>query len=309
MRAYRESTATFSAFLAIVATNYSDETSDVLPIDVTELENTALRDVANQLARSPTAPASSTMLTVAILANLRHCRREDDLVKWHWNGLKQMVDINGGAQRLRVQEDLYAFFFWLEAVVLSTNVSSLGQLPGTSTDGKNMKEELFEFLRGVSAKTSMPIGGNDDSCPRLSGGVLRAMCQPSFKKDSYSMGKWRRAKLACLIYLAALALRATCRLEDDSDYRAIEADVLEREREYIVYPEELYYVLVLLSNQDRVCYSAWMVARFINTIKLLEQRDVNTCYRLLASYLRFTDPYGSDMEHCEWVELYARMSK
>ena len=68
------------------------------------------------------------MVAVAMLANLRECRHETDLVDCHWSALKQMVGINGGINRLRVHRDLYAFLLLIEAVVLSKPPSSLAEL-------------------------------------------------------------------------------------------------------------------------------------------------------------------------------------
>ncbi len=306
--AYRETPAAFSAFLATVATSYSEENTGSEPINTAELENQALREVTHQLSRSPTAPASSVMLTVALLANLRECRHEHDLVKWHWNGLKQMVNINGGVQRLRLHQDLYAYFFWVEAVVLSASVASLAQITEGDTNGGSLKQELHEFLQDISTNTPTPLSQADGppksklTCP-----ILRSMHQPAFKSDAYSLGKWRRARLASLIFFAVLATRSEFCLQDDPDYQAIAVDVLEREGKYTVYPEELYYALVRFSNQDHLCQTTWKVARLVNVVKLFVQRDINTCYRVLKSYLGFSDPYESRMVSDELTELSTRM--
>jgi hypothetical protein len=71
LRAFRQTTATFSAFLAMVATRLSNEQGRNPLLDLAELENQALQEVSRQISRSPAAPACSTILTVALLANLR----------------------------------------------------------------------------------------------------------------------------------------------------------------------------------------------------------------------------------------------
>jgi hypothetical protein len=83
--------------------------------------------------------------------------------------------------------------------------------------------------------------------------------------------------------------------------------VLSRERCHTVYPEELYYITVLVGNQDHICELTWTVARLVNALKALGQRDRNTCYRLFALYLGFQDPYITAMVSTEWEELSDRL--
>jgi hypothetical protein len=109
--AYSETTAAYNAFLAMVASNYADDKGEAPPLDPIEHENRALREIAEQLSRSPAAPPSNTMLAVALLANLRDVREEYDLVEWHWDALRNMVEINGGIHRLRMHQSLHTFFF------------------------------------------------------------------------------------------------------------------------------------------------------------------------------------------------------
>lgn len=168
----------------------------------------------------------------------------------------------------------------------------------------------------------------------------RATAAPA-QKARYIYDKWRRARLACLVYFAALSLdggcHSLCRLQDHPHYRRIETEVLDRERRYTVYAEELYYITVLVGanreedddtndegNEDNPLNQnlnlntdtyqlSCTVARLVNDTKVLDQRDRNTCYRLLALYLGFRDPPQHDdivvvdMVAAEWVELSERL--
>ena len=66
-------------------------------------------------------------------------------------------------------------------------------------------------------------------------------------------------------------------------------------------------ISVLVGNQDHICELTWPVARLVNTVKELDQWARNTCYRLLALYLGFQDPYVMAMLTTEWEELSDRL--
>ncbi|KPI34374.1 putative esterase/lipase [Cyphellophora attinorum] len=188
LRAYRETPATFNAFLALMSNNFTDEEGQAAPIDSAELENKALREVSAQISHSPSAPASSTMLAVAVLANLRECRHEYELVDCHWNALRRMIEINGGINRLRMHQDLYTFILWLEGVVLSTVVASVAQLNTPSSRGAPEPNELEAFLCAIDQS----LRSRTDISSRLSPPLLAVLQRPSHKQDRYSIGKWWR---------------------------------------------------------------------------------------------------------------------
>lgn len=290
----------------MVATRLSVEQGQNPLLDLDELENQALQEVSREISCSPTAPACSTILTVALLATLRESKH----VVCHWKGLLEMVRLHGGLRGLRTHGDLYAFLFWAEGVAIDRCPESIGHLapsPGEATGPVDSMQELRDLLEKINTRLAEQVGHGGVAPSKLTSPVLASLQQPPVKKARYVYDKWRRARLACLVYFAALSLGRECRLQDNPQYRAVETEVLSRERCYTVYSEELYYITVLVGNQDHICELTWSVARLINAMKELDQRDCNTCYRLLALYLGFQDPYITTMVSAEWEELAGRL--
>lgn len=291
----------------MMAMNYSDEQGQPPLLDVAELENRALQEVSAQISHSPTAPACSTMVAVAVLANLRECRQEHDLVDCHWSAIRQMIEINGGINRLRMHPDLYDFLIWAEVVVFRTTAASIAQLTGASIPVVTIEQELRDFFGILSLHLASITHSEDIVRSKLTLPIQTVLRRPPCRKSSYSAGKWRRGKFACLLFFAALDQQSTFLLQDDPCYRTIEGEVLDRGRQYILYPEELYMVITRVTNQDSLCQLTWEVTRIMCAIKHLAQRDTNTCYRLLATYLGFSDPFESNMLFDEWDELSSRL--
>ena len=272
------------------------------------MENKALKEVSAQLSQSPTVPACSTMMTVAMLASLSECLSQSDLVESHWRALQRMVDINGGINRLRMHQDLYSFLLLIEAVVLSTISGSIVQPYTVSIYVDVMNQELQDFLSKIHQRFVTSVKTNDDFSPRITDPILTVLCQPPYKRDSYSIGKWDRGRLACLLFFTVLDLRSTCLLKDDLCYRAIEAEIVDRAKNNIVYPEELFFVIIRRTIQDRHCQSIWTTMRLICAVKRLCQRDLNTCCRLLTGWLGLPDPLRLTMLLNECSELSDRVS-
>lgn len=306
LRAYRQSTATFSAFLAMMVTRLADEQGRNPLLDPAELENQALQEVSMQISRSPAAPECSTILTVALLAYLRKGQH----LACHWKGLLEMVRLQGGLHGLRTHGDLYTFLFWAEGVAVDKCPESIGHLaPSHMQDSgsQNSMQELRDLLAKINARLAEKVDHGHVPPSKLTSPVLTSLQQPTVKKTRYVYDRWYRAKLACLIYFAALSLGGDCRLQDNSQYRAVETEVLSRERSYMVSPEELYYITILMGNQDQICELTWSVARVVNSVKELDQRDRNTCHRLFALYLGFQDPYATAMVSNEGEALIDRL--
>lgn len=309
LRAFRQSSATFSAFLAMVATRLSDEQGDEPVLDPAELENQALQGVAREIAASPTVPAWSTIRTVVLLAYLRDGRD----AACHWSGLLEMVRLHGGLGGLRAHGGLYAFLLWAEGVAVDGFPMSIGQLDpshvelqGSGPGGASM-QDLRGFLGKINAQLAEHADPGTIPPCKLTSPVLVSLQRPPVKRARYVCDKWRRARLACLVCFASLSVGQPCRLQDNPQYRVMEAEVLSRERRYTVYAEELYYITVLVSNTDHHCELTWLVARRVNALKEMNERDQNTCYRLLAMYLGFQDPHAADMVCSEWKDLSERL--
>jgi hypothetical protein len=213
-----------------------------------------------------------------------------------------MVRLHGDLRGLRTHGDLYAFLFWAEGVAMERCPESIGHLAPSRVDDTGPQcsmQDLRELLEKINARLSKQVDHGSVPPLKLTSPVLVSLQQPPIKEARYVYDKWRRARLACLVYFAALSLGRECRLQDNPQNRAVEIEVLNRERSYTVYPEELYYITVLVGNQDQICELTWSVARLVNAVKELDQRDRNTCYRLLALYLGFQDPYVTAMVSTE----------
>lgn len=337
----------------MVATRLSNEQGRHPLLDPAELENQALQEVSRQISDYSSAsstttttvvPACSTILTVALLAHLREGRH----FVCHWKGLLEMIRLYGGLHGLRSHGGvvLYAFLMWAEGVALDRCCpESIGHLalPTTTQPGTTPKEgqdspmqDLRLFFDKIHTRVSEhDHGGGGIPARKLTSPIIVALQQPPAQKARYIYDKWRRARLACLVYFAALSLdggcHSPCRLQDHPHYRRIETEVLDRERRYTVYAEELYYITVLvganleheedddqdnhqnqnLNTNTNTYQLSCAVARLVNDTKALDQRDRNTCYRLLALYLGFRDlPQHDivvDMVAAEWVELSERL--
>lgn len=307
-RAYCETTATYSAFLATVASNYSDENGEPPPLDPVELETLALRDVADQLSRSPKAPPCNTMLAVALLANYQTFRNANEVVHCHWNALRQMININGGIERFRMNQNLYTLFFWLEGVVLNGVETSIGQNLDTNDGQDDQRQELLGFLDKIRSLARGDLQTVGNRGPRLDESISTILSTAPHKKDAYSINKWRNARLACLVFFAAMFHQEEASTWNNSFYQMIEAELLDRQQKCILYPDELYFVLCHVGNQDDVCFLAWKVARLINTIKRLGRQDMHACHRLLCACLGFSDCFAFDMAFEDWDELSERLT-
>lgn len=307
LRGCRETTGTFSAFLAIIATYYSVEHGQIPPLDTAELENKALQEVSAQIANSPTVPAGSTMVTVGLLANLRECRHEFDLADTHWSALKQMVDINGGVNRLRMHQHMYAFLLWMEAVVLSATLVTIAQPPLVSMYAATVQQELQDFLGVIRQHLRSAQGHSDRPEARLTDPILRIFRRSSHKKDAYSIAKWRRARFASLMFFAVLQQQTKGSLQDDTCYGAIAAEISGREQLYTVFPEELCFIIIQQTNQDNLCEMTWKAMRMVCAARQLGQRDINTCHRLLAASLRVADYFDLELVLDEWDDLSCRV--
>ena len=298
-RAYCETTATYSAFLAMIATSYANEKGRASPVDPTELENLAMREVSGQLSQSPTAPSTNTILAVALLANLREIRGERDLVQVHWDALRQMITISGGVNKFRVQQTLYTSFFWLECVVLSGVKTSIGQDEAESFETRG---ELVALIKHAVKPTQLSA-----SYYRIAEPILDTLAAGPYKQEPYPIQKWRHAKLASLVFLAMIFGLHAVPMEKNSVFQAVAHEVSSRRRRYAMNAEELFYVLVLVCNQDDLTDLTAKVARTVNRTKSLDRRDMHTCYRILAAHIGFRDPHDADMISQDWDNLCGRL--
>lgn len=247
------------------------------------------------------------MMAVAMLASLCECLHQTDMVDSHWSALQQMVDINGGICRLRTHRDLYSFLLLVEAVVLRTISGSIAQPQRVSSHVSATNQELQDFLRKLHQQFGVRVTTSDSLGPGISSPILTVLCRPPHKKDPYSLGKWHRARLACVLFFTVLDLGSAGLLKDDLCYRAVEMDIVDRAQNHLVYPEELFFVIIHRTNQDRHCQSIWKTLRLICAVKRLCQRDLNTCCRLLTAWLGIPDLFNLTMLLDECNELSDRV--
>ena len=83
--------------------------------------------------------------------------------------------------------------------------------------------------------------------------------------------------------------------------------MLDREQNYIVYPEELFLIIIHVTNHDTLCELIWKAMRLICAVKQLCQRDINTYHRLLTAYLVIHDVFEVTMLLNECDELSSRV--
>ncbi|KIX04803.1 uncharacterized protein Z518_05674 [Rhinocladiella mackenziei CBS 650.93] len=238
------------------------------------------------------------MLAVALLANLKEYREDRDLAGWHWNGLRKMIAINGGIQALRNFEDLHAYLMWLDVLICNTPTNPLGQTHAPSSSKSNVlrsiTEEIIIFLDAIST-------------------YLSAMTdRPGSPEGKYAYTKWYRAKLASLIYLAALVQREESDPKSTEILSIIEAEILQREDHCIVIPEELFHIILRISNREGLCEMIWFVARLMSAIKQFDARDLNICYILLSKFLGLQSSSNAFDEQAVmkgWTRLWSRLQK
>ena len=291
----------------MVAKRFSEEEGRTPLIDPAELENQALQELAQQISRWPErASATNTIRAVLLLAYLN----DGQHLVYHWKALMELVRLNGGLHGLRAHKDIYSYVFWVEGVALGRCPQSLGDLAPShlpATNPKDAMHHLRHLLQGVNARLAEQVSVGNKPPSKLTSPVLTSLRNPPARKNKYIHDNWCKGKMASLVYFAALSLQSDTRLMDDPQYHAVELEVLNRERNYQVSPAELYYITILVGNQDHTCELTWTVARLVHAIKELDQRDRNTCYRLLALYLGFQDPYVTTMISTESEELSERL--
>lgn len=64
------------------------------------------------------------------------------------------------------------------------------------------------------------------------------------KDETYSVNKWRQAKLSCFVFLAVIRLQSGQAIQQTFIYKVVEAEVADREKHYTMHPEGMFYVFV-----------------------------------------------------------------
>jgi hypothetical protein len=170
--------------VTMVATRRSDEQGGNPLLDPAELENQAIQEVSRQISCSPTAPACSTILTVALFANLR----EGQHLICHWKGLLEMVRLHGGLLSLRTHGDLYAFLFWAESVAMDRCPKSIGHFAPSHMEDpspQNSMQDLRDLLEKINARLSEQLDHGGVTPLKPTSPVLVSLQQPSIKKARY----------------------------------------------------------------------------------------------------------------------------
>lgn len=308
---FKISAASFSAFLAISSSRYGDKRSDRSQLDAHEKEVQALGELAKQITLSPAAPTTGTMLAVALLANLQELRNEPDLAEWHWTGLKRMVDMNGGLDHLEMDEGVHTFFFWLDALVCSATVVPLGHMsPDNSTMQPRPPEPILELTYLLERISTSLLSDQSPEMSRVGteASISRVLHRSGLHRDTYTMVKSFRAKLACLLYFSLLKLQYKTSLRNITVYQAIAQEVEHRERGYSVQPEELYYIILALGNQDGLRHLIYAVSRMVYAAKKLGRNDCQVAARLLSAFTSHPDPFDDSNEMLnDWQDLTSRL--
>lgn len=308
LQCFRQSSASFSAFLALSAWYYTLEKGIKSPLDSDELEGQALKEVTSNISLSPSGQGCGIIMAVALLANLKECRGENSLAEWHWNGLKQMINIRGGILRLRMYEGLHAYLFWMDTLVCNAVDYPLGQSSSALT-GECLLPAGREFVRfhdriGTNLR-AIPVF--EDTGAEFSNPIWTILQRPAYIRGKYAYMKWHRARLACVMYLAALTVWKQPEPNNVSVLRMIEDEILLREQSYPLYPEELFHIILRVSNEEYLYLIIYLVSRLMSVTKQLPLRDQSTTYELLSAFLGFSHcPSTVHVTLKEWEQLSSR---
>ena len=311
LQCFKMSAASFNAFLAISSSHFPQERGARSSINSREKEVQALREIGKQIALSPSAPTGGTMLGVALLANLQELRHEYLLSKFHWSGLKRMIDVNGGPRSLRTQEGLYTFLFWLDALVCNASVTPLGQPSAEECLGQSHPAHphqelsllLEHIISGYPSRTSF------EPLNQINNSISRVLRRSSAMPDEYSMMKTTRSKLASLLYFANLKLEVESASQGIGIYQAIEQEVDQLEAERQVSPVELFYIILALNNTDALCHLTYSVSRLMNAVKGLDRNDCKLVARCLSLFTGLPNPFDDSLEMFnDWRVLCERLS-
>jgi hypothetical protein len=309
LQCFRTSEASFNAFLAISSLRFSNERGIKPLADAPEKEIQALQAIAKQIGLSPTTPTAGTMLAVALLTNLQEYRGETLVAIRHWKGLRSMVEVSGGVHRLRIWEELHNFLFWIDVLICNAFAIPLGQ-PSIENypDQSPTTPELFAFLTQISqhlsfSKTDIEAGREDFYSP-----IFQTLQRSSPDQSPSAVTKSSRAKLACLTYFSMLELHFHKPRRKIPIYQAIEQEIFRRGRDRMIYPLELFYVILSMSNQDSLCHLIYKLSRVMNAAKRMERSDYNICARLLSAFLGHRNPFEDVGEILsDWQGLSSRM--
>ncbi|KIV94182.1 hypothetical protein PV10_01971 [Exophiala mesophila] len=312
LQCFKTSAASFNAFLAISSSHFPQERGARSSINSREKEVQALREIGKQIALSPSAPTGGTMLGVALLANLQELRHEYLLSKFHWSGLKRMIDVNGGPRSLRTQEGLFTFLFWLDALVCNASVTPLGQQSAEEcleqSHPAHPHQELSLLLEHI---TSGYISSRTSFEPpnQINNSISRVLRRSSAMPDEYSMMKATRSKLASLLYFANLKLEVESASHGIGIYQAIEQEVDQLEAEREISPVELFYIILALNNTDALCHLAYSVSRLMNAVKGLNRNDCKLVAGCLSRFTGHPNPFDDSLEMFnDWRVLRERLS-
>ena len=281
-------------------------------MDSDELERYALREVSKKVSFSFSELEYGTVLTVALLACVKEIRGERALAAWHWNALKQMISLSGGVFRLRAHEKLHALLFWIDLVACNASNYALGQLScSQGTDGVGVEiEEFISFFDRMGRYLSSATGNSYvTSVPSR---ILLVLRRPSFYIGNFSTNKWRRAKLACSIYLSALTLGSQSDRRDRSALNAVDMELMRREELYEVGAEELLHIILRVTNQEYSCQLIWLVSRLMGVIKELPSKHLNLCNNILSLFIGGADcalTMSSTLKGWESLSTHLRQSR
>lgn len=312
LQCFKTSAASFNAFLAISSSHFPQERGTQSFINTREKEVQALREIGKQIALSPSAPTGGTMLGVALLANLQELRHEYLLSKFHWGGLKRMIDVNGGPRSLRSQEGLYTFLFWLDALVCNASVIPLGQPSAEESLGPSHpahpSQELSILLEHINLSyISSTIAF--EPAKQIDNSISRVLRRSSATPDTYTMMKTTRSKLASLLYFASLKVEVDSTLPEVGIYQAIEQEVHQLEAERNMSPVELFYIILAMNNTDALCHLTYSVSRMMNAVKGLDRTDCNLVARSLSIFTGHPNPFDDSLEMFnDWRGLRERLS-
>lgn len=278
-------------------------------IDAPEKGIRALQAITKQIDLSPTTPTAGTMLAVALLTNLQEYRGEASVAIRHWKGLKSMVEVSGGVHRLRMWEELHNFLFWVDVLICNSFAVPLGQ-PSIENylDQSSTTPELFALLAQINkhpsfSKPDMEAGREDFYSP-----IFQILQRSSPNQSTSAVTKSSRGKLACLMYFSMLELHFHKPRRKSPIYLAIEREVFGRGRDRMIYPLELFYIILSISNQDSLCYLIYKLSRVMNAAKRMDRSDYNISARLLSAFLGHRIPFEDVGEILsDWQGLSSRM--
>lgn len=306
---YWQDAASFKAFLAHAATLFSLETGLLPPLNIEELMYIAVRDIRKRISDFKQSETNGTVLAVTILANVEEGRNQRENAEWHWRGLKRLLRQKGDFSLLLSNRELHTMVLWREIITSNSHDLCLGHGLDDHPELQYCNEHLVSFFNGFADFLTLenPSKWTNDGIERSLAGILH---RDSSRQCEWTSSMQRRSEIACLIYLAMLAVSANVSIESRRTMEQIRQEVIQREKWEAVGEAELLFIMLHYGDLEQKwkTQQLYQLSRCIYLTRKLDMKDWKTIRDILSLFLGVEEGCDSRLEVLNaWKVLSKRL--